>query len=403
MSKNQVALLTQEGLTKLRVDAVDGREFLSGGRRFTDFCSTNYLSFDIAPGFQEKAFERARQWGSLMSWSRLEADGHIYPDLEARIAALTGAPQVHLGITITLTGLGVLPTLAGKGLVIADKKVHTVVWEACRLARDHGAGLVQFEHQNVAHLESILEANRRAVSPRGPVIVAIDGVYSISAERAPIAQLQELCRRYDAYLYIDDAHGFGILGEKPTAGNPYGVGGMGIIRHTTGDYRRTFYLSSFGKAFCTQLAFITIPVEYREDLATIALSNIYSPPVPPYTVGCVETALDWNDTLGEAARLSIRQGVTRFREGVASLGLKYSNEALHPVVFVEVGTFEKLLEVYRSLAAAGILAGLRAYPVVPANQCGLRFALTSAHTPAQIDRALGALADCRKLIAAQAA
>ena len=393
MAKNQLKLLDESGLAGLPISEVRGRELICEGRTLIDFCGTNYLGFDFNPHLLKKADEYARRWGSMCGWSRLEADPEIYTRLESRIAKFIGAPRVLLSHTITIANFSVLPAIAGEGTVFVDQKLHTVVWEAARLARDHGAKVVKFQHQNLEQLESLLRANENV----HPKVIAVDGVYSISTELAPVRELQALARRYNAWLYIDDAHGFGILGKNPSASNPHGAEGAGIVSHAGGDYERTFYVTSFGKAFCTHSSFVTIPGEYEGNLPSQALSHIYSAPVSPHTVGTVEGALDLNESIGERERLLIRTLGARFCEGLRELGFEVENHAAHPVVFVPIGGLSDLIPAAQYLKSAGVLTGLRAFPVVPENQCGVRFAITSLHTIEHIERALQAMAGVRAL------
>ncbi len=399
MSKNQLKLLDDNGLAGLPISSVRGRELICNGQRLVDFCGTNYLGFDFNSKLMKKGEEYARRWGAMCGWSRLEADPEIYTRLEARIAKFVGAPRVLLSHTITIANFSVMPALAGEGMIFVDQKLHTVVWEAARLARDHGAKVVKFRHQNMEDLEAKLREHANV----HPKVIAVDGVYSISTEHAPLRELQALARLYNAWLYVDDAHGFGILGAEPSAANPYGAGGAGIVRHAGGDYQRTFYVSSFGKAFCTHSSFVTIPAEYEGNLPSQALSHIYSAPLSPHTIGTVEAALDLNESIGERERLRIRELVARFCTGIKNLGFAVENHARHPVIFVPIGELHELIPAAQHLKSAGVLAGLRAYPVVPENQCGVRFAVTSLHTAAQVDQALGSMAEVRELLKRKAA
>ncbi|MEQ1878997.1 MAG: pyridoxal phosphate-dependent aminotransferase family protein, partial [Bdellovibrionia bacterium] len=331
------------------------------------------------------------RWGNVAGWSRMEADPDIYGALENRLGSMFGGSKIHLSMTITMLGFSIVPAIVQKGMIFADKKLHTVVWEACRLARDHGAQISRFEHQNMADLERLL-IEHRDVSPK---MIAVDGVYSISTELAPIKELQALCAKYDAWLYVDDAHGFGILGQGPTSSNPYGTGGSGVVNYFGGDYDRTFYVSGFAKAFCSSSAFTTIPRLFKDNLRSQSLSYLFSNPVSPYTIGTVQAVLDLNEKIGEQARETIRANAGYFMAGLNSLGLKALNNLEQPVVFLEAGTFPQLVAVAEKFWSSGIVAGLRAYPVVPPDQCGLRFALSPLHTRAHLDHVLNVLSDLK--------
>lgn len=382
---NQLQTLDEVGLFHVPVLSIRGKEFTStGGKTYVDFCQTNYLSFEFDPLLNQRGCAWTQEWGSMPGWSRMEGNCALYGRFEARLSQLLGARRVLLLPTITITNFSVLPGLAQKGLIVADKKLHTVVWEACRLARDHGATLRSFRHQDLDDLERIL----REHAGLSPKIVAVDGVYSISTELAPIRALEALCERYGAFLYVDDAHGFGILGREPTAENPYGVGGSGCVAHAGGGHERTFYVSGFSKAFCASTAFVTIPAAFTGNLHAFAMSYLFSNPPTPHTLGMCDAALDLNEARGEAARAHIRALTRSLVQRLRAEGLCVHNVQDQPVVFVEVGPLPALIRVGQALDRGGVLSGYRAFPVVPEDQCGLRFALSAGHEPAHVDRVL---------------
>lgn len=399
MSKNQIAELDEQGLIGLVIEKMNGREIICKGNTLIDFATTNYLGFETRSELHVKGIEYASLWGATIGWSRLEADCHLYSDVERKVAEFVGAKKVHLSLTVTTTGFSLMCLIAKKGVILADQQVHSVVFESARLARDHGAAIVPFRHQDLAHLETLLKTHDKIE----PKIIVIDGVYSISSEKAPIAAIQELAKRYNAWIYVDDAHGSGIYGKGPFGSNSYGNGGGGIVSHFTQNYSRTFYVGSFNKAFCTTGAFLVIPDEYLENVPSSFLSTIYSAPVAPYVLGTIAAALELNQKIGDEMRAHIRKMTQRFVDGLTQLGLKYTNESLHPVVFVEVGELPDLISVASFLKKNGVWAGLRPHPVVPKDRCGLRFAVTALHSEAHIDRALVALKGCQGLFKRRAA
>jgi len=385
--KNQLVAFTDAGLSGIPVKAVHGREVhTTAGATLIDYCTTNYLGFDFHPRMHEIGAQFQREWGSLTGWSRLEADPKIYSDLEARISKFIGVKETILSHTITITNFSVMSAIAGKGVIFTDGKVHSVVYEAARLARDHGASLVRFAHQDLSDLEAKLATAGKDQTK----VIAVDGVYSISTEQAPIKELQRLAEKYQAWLYVDDAHGFGVLGT-PSPQNPYGNGGQGVVAHHGGDYKRTFYVSSFGKAFCTHTAFITIPDDYKEPLREKCMQYIYSAPMTPYVIGMVNAAMDLNESEGDKRRLELSHLCTDFVTGLRGQGLEVLNEAGFPVVFWKIGHQSQTIEVAKQLLAGGVMAGLRAYPVVPESECGFRFGLTALHTAAQIQKTIGVI------------
>ncbi|MBX9768001.1 MAG: pyridoxal phosphate-dependent aminotransferase family protein, partial [Bdellovibrionales bacterium] len=356
---NQLVAFTEAGLSRIAVSAVEGREIVSSRGRLIDYCTTSYLGFDFEPHMNAMGNKYAEDWGTLVGWSRLEADPSAYDQTEKRISKFLGVKDTILSHTITITNFSVIPAIAKKGVIFTDAKVHAVVYEATRLARDHGATLVRFEHQNLASLEAQLQAHKTVT----PKLIAVDGVYSISTEQAPIIALQALCEKYDAWLYVDDAHGFGVLGRQETP-SAYGAGGRGIVDHQRGNYHRTFYVSSFGKAFCTHTAFITIPDLYTEPLREQCMQYIYSSPITPYVLGLVNGAMDLNESKGDSQRTNLEILSRQFVTGLRDLNLDVQNEKYFPVVFWKVGAQGRVIQYAQEMLNQGVLAGLRAYPVV---------------------------------------
>ncbi|CAN5489307.1 pyridoxal phosphate-dependent aminotransferase family protein [soil metagenome] len=386
---NQLDAFTDVGLSRIRISAIDGRELQSEHGTLIDYCTTNYLGFDFHPLMHEIGSRYAQEWGSLSGWSRLEADAPIYSDTEERICKFLGVKETILAHTITITNFSVMSAIAGRGVVICDSKVHSVVYESARLARDHGATLCRFKHQNMSDLRAKLEENKGAES----IVIAVDGVYSVSTEQAPILEMQKLAKEFGAWLYVDDAHGFGILGRRLSSSSDYGLGGRGIIDHHGGNYARTFYVSSFGKAFCTHSAFITIPDEYNISLRERCMQYIFSAPMPPYVLGLVNAAMDLNEAEGDRRRATLFELCEQFVSGLRAMNLDISNEAGFPVVFWKVGEQDRTIKIAQALLKGGVLAGLRAFPVVPPTECGFRFGLTALHTKEHVKKTLRVISE----------
>jgi len=378
--KNQIENLSEMGLLQIKTNKISGREVISGDKTYIDYCSTNYLGFDFHEELFRQGEKFAREWGSLTGWSRLEADPVIYNDLEDRIKKFIGCKDVILSHTITITNFSVMPYLAKNGVVFIDREAHAVCYESARLARDHGSEIVTFKHQDVNDLEEKLKKYDHVENK----IILVDGVYSISTEFAPIVELQALCDKYKAWLYVDDAHGFGVLGNEPSELNPYGNSGNGLVNYFAGNFKRTFYVSSFGKSFCTHTAFITIPDEYNKPLRENCMQYIYSAPISPYTIGNVNAVLDLNEKIGNEQRTKLCKITRLFVRELRGLGLKIDCNQSFPVVYWEIGEIDDLIGTAKVLFDSGVIAGLRPYPLVPKNKCGMRFGITCLHTEKQI-------------------
>lgn len=389
-TKNHIELLDELQLYNIEIEKQQGRKVWSRGNQFIDFVSTNYLGLDFSKEMHHKGLQYVESWGSLCGWSRMEISPEMYRKMEHKIAQHLGANEVILSQTITITNFSCIPYIAKKGVIFADWIVHTVVWEACRLARDHGAKIERFRHQDMNDLEQLLKKYPKNMEK----LIAVDGVYSISTEVAPILDLQYLAEKYNAWIYIDDAHGYGILGNKPCEEFPVGRGGNGVVNFSGGKLNRVFYVSSFGKAFCSQVAFISLPFEYKQNLRANCTQYLFSAPVNPYTFGQVDAALEINEQTGDRTRNEIVKKVKLFTQQLASANIKYLNHFSQPVVYIPVGDIDHFLKAAKFLLQNGILPGFRGYPLVTKDQCGFRFAITAQHSEQDILTAANILKSC---------
>jgi 7-keto-8-aminopelargonate synthetase-like enzyme len=385
---NQLQLLHEKKFFEIVIDEVkDGRIKDREGNWYHDYVTTGYLGVDHLPELIEKGTEYSKKWGSIANWSRMEVDPVIYTQLEDSIKSWMGCSNVILGHTITISNFSVLPWLAKDGFLICDSIVHTVVWEACRLARDHGAQIKKFDHQDLDDLERVLSELPRDKNK----IIAIDGVYSISTEMADIEKMVPLCEKYNAYIYVDDAHGLGVYGKGD--GSDWGKKGNGIWNYYNVNKDRIFYVSNFGKAFGTTVAFLCYPDAFKSELKSNCLQYLFSAPPNPYAIGSTQAVMEWNERDGDQAREKLLGKVKYFVDGIRAAGVEVKNLNYHPVVFVKYGEFDNLLKGAEYLRQQGILGGYRAYPVVPHDACGIRFSITNDHTTEVLEHTIKSIAN----------
>ncbi len=382
MKENQLKLIEDLGLFNIHLQNTSGRHIETNKGQLIDFVSTNYLGFEFEPLLHKRGSEFSEKFGTCAGWSRMELNPKPYSDAENRIAKFLGAEKIHLSHTITITAASLIPGVVKKGTLFTDEKLHTVIWEACRLARDHGANIKKFKHQNMNDLETLL----KDPSLPHPKMVCVDGVYSISSEIAPIRDLQLLCEKYGAWLLVDDAHGFGVLGRDPDLQNPLGKDGSGVVSFCGGNYDRTFYMTSFGKAFCTHGAFSVIPNQYLENVKAFSTQYLFSNPISPHALGTIDAVLDLNESLGTLRRKKIFGLTQQMTAGLKSSGTSFLNVLSQPIVFTTIGSFDAFKQAALGFVESGILPGFRAFPVVPPNECGFRFAITALHTEDDIEK-----------------
>src|SRR5262245_22379462 len=233
-----------------------GRRIKVRGRWLDDFASCNYLGLDLRPEVMDAIGPAVRRWGTHPSWARMAASPELYEVLEAKLAGLLGAEDTLVLPTISLIAIGLIPAVAGKGgVVFADRFVHKVNHDGCRLARDMGAKLVGFVHDDLETLDALLAGHADAPTR----LVVVDGILSTTGRTPDIPRLAALARKHRAILYIDDAHGFGVVGEGPTPERPYGRRGNGVVRHFGLSYDNILYVSGLSKAYSSLAAFVACP------------------------------------------------------------------------------------------------------------------------------------------------
>ena len=263
------------------VEEIDGRRIRIGDQWLVDFASCNYLGFDLDPEIIDAVGPMIRKWGTHPSWSRLLGNPRPYLDIEDRLTALLGAPDTLVLPTISQIHATVIPVLAGQGAVFMDAQAHKTIYDGCSIARGRGATLARFAANDPWDLELQL----RMADPALPRVVCMDGVNSMTGNMPDLPTFAQVCRAYDAILYVDDAHGFGVIGEHPDPAHPYGLRGNSIVRHFDESYDNIVLVGGFSKAYSSLLAFLALPTEMKNLLKVAAPTYLYSGPVADRLVG----------------------------------------------------------------------------------------------------------------------
>jgi 8-amino-7-oxononanoate synthase len=180
------------------------------------------------------------------------------------VGELLGAEDVLAFPTLTHTHFGVLPALAGEGTLLVDLRAHRTIHEAAALARGAGATVRRFRHNDVEHAERLLRGASRA-----PRILCLDGVNSMTGNAPDLPAFAALARAHDALLYVDDAHGFGVIGDRDGyEPGPFGRSGNAIVRYFGESYDHVVLTAGFSKAYSSLLAFVACPTPLKRYLKT---------------------------------------------------------------------------------------------------------------------------------------
>lgn len=375
------------------IDEVRGRRIRIGDHWLADFASCNYLGFDLDPEIAAAIDEQVGRWGTHPSWSRLLGSPRLYPEIEERLTELLDAPDTLVLPTITHIHASVLPVLAAGGTLLLEAQAHRTIYDGAMVATAAGATVRRFRLDDPDRLVGLL----KAAPARAPRVVCIDGVNSMTGNPPDLPLLARICREHGALLYVDDAHGFGVIGEPhPDEPCPYGRRGNAVVKHMGETYDDVVLVGGFSKAYSSLLAFLTVPTWLKDHLKVAAPPYLYSGPSPTASLATVLAGFRVNDRRGDALRADLYAKTERVLDHLDHLGVHTPNEVGTPIVEIPLADPDDIDEVGGLLWDAGIYVTLAAYPLVPRDQVGFRVQLTAANTDEEIDEllvAISALAD----------
>src|SRR3954464_6334151 len=368
------------------IDEIDGRMIRIGEHWLADFASCNYLGFDLDRETTEAVPEYLDRWGTHPSWSRLLGSPALYEDIEERLSDLLGAEDTLLLPTITHIHMSVIPLLAASGTIFMDARAHKTIYDGCQVARARGAAVKRFRFEDHEHLDALLSAERDPTR-----LVVMDGVNSMTGNAPDIAAFARVAREHGALLYVDDAHGFGVIGERPTAETPYGHRGNSVIRHAGETYDNVVLIGGFSKAYSSLLAFVACPTEVKELLKVAAPPYLYSGPSPVASLATVLGVFDVTERRGNQLRTRLYALTTRLLDALERLDIETPNRSGLPIIEIPLRDYDRIADGGRPLLGRGAHVTLAAYPLVPKDEVGFRVQLTSANTVEEVDRLIAAL------------
>ena len=372
--------LARAGLARRRrtVESADGPHLLVDGHRYLAFCSNDYLGLAHHPALIEAACRGAERYGVGAGASAL-ISGHTeaHEALEARLARFVRLPRaLHFGAGY-LANLGLVAALAGRGgTVFSDELNHACLVDGARLSR---AEVQVYPHLHVAALGRLLESCTTAEK-----LVATDAVFSMDGDLAPLPELLELCERHDAWLVVDDAHGFGVLGER----------GRGALSQFGIASPRIAYMGTLGKAAGVHGAFVAGDEALIEWLVQRARTYVFTTASPPLLACALMASLELIEQ-EESRRNHLRALVGRLRQRLEDLPwrLRASDTPIQPLI---VGDNRAALDLAEGLRSRGIWVPAIRPPTVPAGTARLRIALSAAHSVEHVDELAAALHELAK-------
>ena len=346
------------------------------GRVRLNFCGNDYLGLARDPRLAQALAAAAGEWGLGSGASHL-VSGHsaAHHQLEERLAAFTGREAALLFSTGYMANVGVVSALVGRGeLVLQDRLNHASLLDGALLS---GARLLRYRHGAVDEAARRLEAG----DTRGRLL-ASDGVFSMDGDVAPVAALAALTQRRNAWLLIDDAHGLGVLGEQ---------GGGALELAGLNAQQVPLLVGTLGKAFGASGAFVAGDRDLIDCVLQRARSYVYTTALPPALAAAAVTAVDLAAAEGWR-RSRVAELVARFRTGALREGLPLVDSQT-PIQPLLIGDPARALAASEQLWEAGFWVTAIRAPTVPRGTERLRVTLSAAHTEAQVDALVVALAE----------
>jgi 8-amino-7-oxononanoate synthase len=349
---------------------VDGRAYLA-------FSSNDYLGLANHPKVVQALQQGASQWGVGGGASHLVI-GHSEPhhQLEQALAEFTGRERVLLMSSGYMANLAVITALVGRGdRVLHDRLNHASLLDAGLLS---GARFSRYLHNDMASLSQRLQGGQ------GKTLLVSDGVFSMDGNLAQLPELAAQAKAHQAWLMVDDAHGFGVLGQT----------GAGLVEHyglSSDDV--PVLVGTLGKAFGTSGAFVAGSAELIETLIQFARPYIYTTSSSP-ALACATLASLQLVKTEHWRREHLQQRIQEFRQGAQALGLNLMDSPT-PIQPIIIGDSAQAMAISAQLRAQGILVGAIRPPTVAVGSARLRITLSAAHSSAQVQQLLDALAQCQ--------
>jgi len=363
----------REGLRRelIQFEVLDARSVKVAGKTYVNLASNDYLGLRFHP----EVIKRASEWASLYgtgSGASRHVTGNLssFVQLETKLALLKGKEAALIMASGFQTNGAVLQALLDKAvlgeepLVFADRFNHASMHFGCLAA---GARQIRYRHADPRHLVQLLNQYQSDTRPK---FILTESVFSMDGDIAPVAQIAALAREDDAMLFVDDAHGTGILG-------PHGAGLSAGADFAIGTFSKA--LGGFG-------GYVACSETVRDYLVNRCSGLIYSTALPPPVLGAMDAALDLLPSM-DRERAHVASLAARFREGANALGLDTGGSSTQ-IVPVIVGTPEAALSMSGELRRAGLWAAAIRPPTVPNGTARLRLAFTAAHEDSDIDRLL---------------
>ncbi len=370
-----------------RIDSAQGTTLLIEGVPYLQFCTNNYLGLADDPEVIDAAVEATEQYGTGASASRLVAGSMaLHHELEEALAQFKGTEAALLFPTGFMANLAVLTTFAGENdTIVSDKLNHASLLDAARYS---GANCRTFPHRAYSRAEELLtKPSRTSEKEASPLKFLItDSVFSMDGDLADLNTLTAIAGRANALLFIDDAHGTGVLGERGT--------GLAELQNVSG--RIALTVGTLSKALGSVGGFVAGPRAVIDPLINEARTFIYTTALPPACSAAGLAALKIVQREPQR-RQRVMKLASQVKEALVAMGWNCGDSAT-PIIPLMMGGSDTALEAAEFLKERGIFVAAIRPPTVPPNSARLRLSLMATHTDAEIERLLAAMKALREHI-----
>lgn len=373
-SDQAVKLMQKYQLFYRSVERQEGSRVWVDGREMLMMSSNDYLGLSSHPKVIAAGQRALKEWGSSTTGARLANGTRAYhQQLEEKLAAFLGKEACHVSAAGYLSCMSAVAAFAGKGdLVIVDRNVHSSLWSGILLS---GAKAERFAHNRPEDLAEVLAAE----SDKTPKILVVEGVYSMEGHVARLPELLEVAADRNCFVVLDDAHGFGVMGEQ----------GGGTCAYHGVTEEIDVICGSFSKALSSTGGFVAASQVVIDYLRAHSKQTIFSAAISPSQAACAEAALE------------VMQAEPEHRERLWE-NTRYYNQLLHeldldtwesesPAVPIVLGTKERAFAAWKSLFESGIFTVMAVSPGVPPGKDLLRTAVSARHTKEELERVAEAL------------
>ena len=347
----------------------EGTKVWKDGKGYIMLSSNDYLGLSNHPRIKEAGINAIKKWGSSTTGARLANGGRIFhQELEEKLAHFIGKEACHVFSAGYLACASAVTGFAErKDLILADKNLHSSLWSGIQLS---GARCERFAHNNAAHAAEILEDEEKGTNK----IFVLEGVYSMEGHIAKLPSFVEIAQKYNAFIILDDAHGFGVLGEK----------GKGTVDHFKMTDEVDVICSSFSKSLAGAGGFVASTKDAIDYMRSHSKQTIFSAALSPASCASAQAALDIMQEEPEHAE-RLQKNLDRYRSILYNLELD-TWESETPAIPIVLGEKEKVYYFWKALLEKGIYAIISIAPGVPPGKDLIRTAISASHTEEDLDR-----------------